>query len=264
MLARNLTALVIVAATGCAARPSDSSLRIDPAKVVDLTYSFGPDTIYWPTAQPFKLQRVAFGRAAGGYFYYANNLSGAEHGGTHIDAPMHFAEGGVTTDKVPLANCIGPAVVIDVSDRAASDPDYRMTADDVRVFEQRHGRVPHGAIAILYSGWGTRWPDKRRYLGTDQPGDVANLHFPGFSKEAAELLVHERHVAALAIDTASIDYGQSKDFIVHQIVGGANTPGFENVANVKRLPPTGATIIALPMKIEQGSGGPTRIIGVVP
>src|SRR5262249_29521287 len=121
-----------------------------------------------------------------------------------------------------------------------------------------------GSIVVMYSGWGKFWPDKKRYLGTDVPGDVANLHFPGFSKEAAELLVRDRDVAAIAVDTPSIDYGQSKDFIVHQIVCGADKPGFENVANVDRLPAIGATFIALPMKIEGGSGGPTRIVALLP
>jgi kynurenine formamidase len=181
-----------------------------------------------------------------------------------MDAPLHFAEGRRTTEQVPLANCIGPAVVIDVSTQASRDADYRLSAEDVRAWERRHGRIPDGAIVVMNSGWGERWPDKRRYLGTDKPMDVANLHFPGFSKEAAELLVNERRIAALAVDTPSIDYGQSNDFIVHQILGGANRPAFENVAHVDRLPPTGATIIALPMKIEGGSGGPTRIVAVVP
>ncbi|WP_428939922.1 cyclase family protein [Fontivita pretiosa] len=264
-----LTSTVLVALTlgGCAASRKaapTTMLEIDPARIVDLTYSFGPDTIYWPTAQPFRLQRVAFGRTPSGYFYYSNNIIAAEHGGTHLDAPMHFAEGRYTTEQVPLSSCIGPAAVIDVRRQAAADPDYRVSDNDVKNWERRHGTIPQGAIVIMNSGWGKRWPDKKRYLGTDLPGDVANLHFPGWSREAAELLIHQRRVAALAVDTPSIDYGQSKDFIVHQIVGEANKPAFENLANVDQLPPTGAMIIALPMKIEGGSGGPTRIIAVLP
>jgi kynurenine formamidase len=253
--------LLFALAAGCAAR---SRPAIDPSKVIDLSYSFGPDTIYWPTAQPFKMQRVAWGRTPGGYFYYANNISMAEHGGTHLDAPLHFAEGRMTTDKVPLSSCIGPACVIDVSPKASQLPDYRMTLADVQSWEKKHGPIPRGAIVILHSGWGQYWPDKKKYLGTDVPGDVANLRFPGFSKEVAEFLVNERDIAAVGIDTPSIDYGQSKDFIAHQIIGGANKPAFENVANVDKLPARGATIIALPLKIENGSGGPARIIAVMP
>ena len=260
-----VTVAFIIATTGCASTArSRSALQIDPTKIIDLTYSFNADTIYWPTAQPFKLQRVAYGRTPGVFFYHANNISAAEHGGTHMDAPLHFAEGAITTERVPLRNCIGPAVVIDVTRAAARDADYRVSLDDLRTWETRHGRIPAGAIVIMNSGWGQRWPDKKRYLGTDTPGDVANLHFPGFLKEAAEFLVNERDIAAIAVDTPSIDYGQSKDFIVHQIVSSANIPAFENVANVDRLPASGAMLIALPMKIEGGSGGPTRIIAVVP
>jgi kynurenine formamidase len=257
-------ALILALLTsGCAVRGRETP-RIDPQRVIDLSYSFGPDTIYWPTAQPFRMQRVAWGRTPGGYFYYANNIAMAEHGGTHLDAPLHFAEGKLTTDRVPLSSCIGPACVIDVSQQAARDADYRMTVDDIRNWESKHGRLPRGAIVVMQSGWGRHWPDKKKYLGTDAPGDVQNLHFPGFSKEAAEFLVRERDVAAVATDTASIDHGPSKDFIAHQVIGGANKPAFENVANVDRLPPIGATIIALPLKIEGGSGGPARIVALLP
>ena len=261
--------LALSLASGCASRASSSSSRphtqlIDHEKIIDLSYTFGPDTIYWPTAEPFKLRRVAYGPSAGGYWYAANNISMAEHGGTHMDAPIHFAEGKITAAEVPLANCVGPACVIDVAAQAARDRDYRMTVDDVRAWEARHGRVPRGAIVVMHSGWGRFWPDKRKYLGTDKPMDVANLHFPGFSREATEFLVRERDVAALAIDTPSIDYGQSKDFIAHQVLNGANKPAFENVANVDRLPATGATFLALPLKIEDGSGGPARIVAVMP
>ena len=255
-----LVALVI---TGCSASQRTAS-PINPAKLIDLSYAFGPDTIYWPTAEPFRLQRVAYGRTPRGYFYAANNISMAEHGGTHMDAPIHFAEGKRTSGEVPLTNCVGPAAVIDVRDCCERDADYQLTVDDVLAWEGRHGRVPRGGVVIMYSGWGARWPDRKRYLGTDVPLDVDNLRFPGFSKQAAEFLVRERDIAALAIDTASIDPGQSKDFVAHQVLSAADKPAFENVANVDKLPPTGATFIALPLKIEGGSGGPARIVAVLP
>jgi kynurenine formamidase len=263
-----LASLVLAAGCATSSTSSTSSQRpapaIDPAKVIDLSHTFGPDTIYWPTAEPFKLRRVAYGRTPKGYWYAANNLSMAEHGGTHMDAPVHFAEGKPASADVPLAHCIAPAVVIDVSAQCTRDRDYRLTAADVEAFEQQHGRIPRGAIFVVHTGWSQRWPDKKQYLGTDVPMDVANLHFPGYSKEATELLVNQRHVAALAIDTASIDYGQSEDFICHQILGAAERPAFENVANTHKLPATGATIIALPLKIEGGSGGPARVIALLP
>jgi kynurenine formamidase len=153
---------------------------------------------------------------------------------------------------------------VDVRTQAAADADYRLTVADLIAWEKKHGRIPQGALVVMFSGWGARWPDKKQYLGTDQAGDVAHLHFPGFSREAAEFLVSQREIDGIGVDTPSIDYGQSKDFIVHQIINGANKPGFENIAHLEKLPATGATLIALPMKIAKGSGGPARIIAVLP
>jgi kynurenine formamidase len=250
---------------GCSPlQPRTAAPAIDVRKVVDLSYTFGPDTIYWPTAESFTLTPVARGRTPQGYWYTANNLCMAEHGGTHMDAPIHFAEGGRTSDAVPLESCVGPAAVIDVRPQAAADRDYRLTVNDIHAWEERNGRLPAGAIVIMRSGWGRFWPDKLRYLGTDKKGDVAHLHFPGFSEEAAAFLVKERDIAAIAVDTPSIDYGRSTDFTVHQIINGANKPGFENLANVDRLPEAGATFMALPLKITGGSGGPARAIAILP
>jgi len=260
---RGLGAGFALLVAGCAA-PRLPPAPIDTNKVVDLSYGFGSDTIYWPTAESFRLVPVAHGHTPLGYWYAANNISMAEHGGTHMDAPIHFAEHGLTVDAVPLQAGIGPAAVIDVRAQAAADRDYRLTVADIAVWEQRNGRLPAGAIVVLWSGWGASWPNKSAYLGTDQKGDVAHLHFPGFSKEAAEFLVKERDIAAIGIDTASIDYGQSTDFPVHQVIGGAGKPAFENLANVERLPATGATLVALPLKITGGSGAPARIIAILP
>jgi kynurenine formamidase len=257
--------LVLLLAAGCGwpghSRPAPA---IDRSKVVDLTYTFDHDTIYWPTAKSFTMEKVAYGMTERGYFYAANNMCLAEHGGTHMDAPIHFAAGGLTADTVPLRSCIGPAVVVDVRAQAAADRDYRLQVADLTAWESEHGKIPAGAIVLLRTGWGGYWGDKARYLGTAKPGDVANLHFPSYSKESAEFLVTQRDVAAIGIDTASIDYGPSTDFPVHRVFLGTNRPAFENVANLDRLPATGATVIALPMKIGGGSGGPTRIVAILP
>lgn len=241
-----------------------AALDIDPAKIVDLSYGFGPETIYWPTAKHFALEVVHRGDTAGHYWYEANNYCAAEHGGTHMDAPAHFAKDGAAADRVPVSAGIGPLVRIDVSAEAARDADYRLAVADLQRWEREHGRIPRAAIVVMYSGWGARWPDAKRYLGTDVAGDTANLHFPGFSKEAAEFLVRERDIDAIGVDTPSIDHGPSQDFIVHRIINGAGKPGFENLANLDRVPPAGSTLIALPMKIEGGSGGPVRAIAVLP
>jgi kynurenine formamidase len=241
-----------------------SARAIDETKIVDLTYAFGPETVYWPTAKGFQLETVVHGKTDAGFFYAANNFCSAEHGGTHMDAPIHFAEGKATAEQVPVASGIGPIVRIDVSAQATADADYRLSVADLQAWEERYGRIPDGAIVVMYSGWGARWPDRKRYLGTDAAGDTAHLHFPGFSRAAAEFLVRERRIDAIGVDTPSIDHGPSQDFIVHQVIHGANKPAFENLANLDRVPATGATLIALPMKIAGGSGGPLRAIALLP
>jgi kynurenine formamidase len=235
------------------------------AEIVDLTWSLGPDTLYWPTSPSrFELEVLHHGPTEGGYFYSAHRFCTPEHGGTHLDAPIHFGEGKHAADEVPLERLIGPAVVLDVRALAAADPDYRLTPEAVHAWEAEHGRLPEGAIVLLHTGWSARWPDAARYLGDDTPGDASNLHFPSYGAEAARLLVAERGAAVLGVDTASIDHGPSKDFRVHRIAAAANVPGLENLKDLHRLPPRGAWVVALPMKIEGGSGGPVRVVALLP
>jgi kynurenine formamidase len=237
---------------------------VDEKKLVDMTYPFSRETLHWPTAKGFELETVNEGRTPQGYWYSSYNYSASEHVGTHMDAPFHFAEGKWTTEQIPLAQTIGAGVVIDVRTKADAERDYLLKVDDISGWEKKYGRIPKAAIVLMYTGWGKYWGDRKRYFGTDEPGDVSNLHFPGFSKEAAEFLTKQRNVKAVGLDTPSIDFGPSKDFIAHQIFGGANIPIFENVAALDRLPAKGATIYALPMKIKGGSGAPLRIFAVLP
>jgi kynurenine formamidase len=252
----------------CAAVAADTQrppLDLQGVRVVDLTHPFNEQTLYWPTSSTtFKLDRLAFGKTDGGFFYSSNAFCTPEHGGTHLDAPIHFGEGKRTADQIPLEQLMAAAVVLDVSAKAAADADYRLSLADVLAWEKEHGRIPAGAIVLLRTGWSARWPDRKRYLGDDKPGDASHLHFPSYGAEAARALVEERKVGVLGVDTASIDHGPSKDFLVHQIAAAANVPGLENVTNVDQLPATGAWVIALPMKIAGGSGGPVRIVALVP
>ena len=248
-----------------ASSSSSQQLDLSRYRMVDLSHSFNVQTIYWPTStERFTLKQNAFGPTPGGWFYAANSLSTPEHGGTHLDAPIHFAANRQFADQIPLERLIAPAVVIDVSAAAARDRDYRLTSADVQRFEREHGRIPAGSIVLLRTGWSKRWPDKKTYLGDDTPGDASHLHFPSFGAEAATMLVTERRVGALGADVASIDYGPSSDFVVHRIALDANVPGFENLTNLDQLPATGAVVIALPMKIERGSGAPLRAVALVP
>ena len=260
------TALIVsTAGTGSPGAPAERATAFAGTTLVDLTYPFNARTIYWPTAKRFRLTVVAHGHTQGGFFYAANNYEAAEHGGTHIDSPIHFARGRQTTDEVPLRNLVGSAVVIDVSSRALANPDYLVTPSDFRRWEQANGRIPRRSIVLLRTGWGRFWPNAARYMGTAERGETAvpKLHFPGLHPEGARWLVQNRAVKAVGIDTASIDYGQSKLFRSHQILGAANVPVFENLANLGRLPLRGFNVMALPMKIDRGTGGPLRAVAVL-
>ena len=256
-----LGAALLVALCGACAPPLD----LAGFELVDLTHPFNEETLYWPTSPTrFQLERLACGPTGAGYFFAANALCTPEHGGTHLDAPIHFSAVGRTTDRIPLAQLIGPAVVIDVSEDAAADRDYRLRADDVLAFERTYGKIQPGALVLLRTGWSRRWPERKAYLGDDTPGDASRLHFPSYGEAATRLLVEQREVGMLGVDTASIDYGPSREFIVHRIAAARNVPALENLMNLERLPAYGALVVALPMKIEGGSGGPVRVIALLP
>ena len=240
-------------------------LDLARARVVDLTHPLDERTLFWPTeTRTFELERLYFGLTPGGFFYAANRFCTLEHGGTHLDAPVHFGEGRRSVEQIPADQLVAPAVVIDVVAEAAADRDYRLSRADVESWEREHGRIPAGAIVLLRTGWSERWPDRLRYLGDDTPGDASKLHFPAFGADAAELLVRERRVGALGLDTASLDHGPSRDFPVHRLAAAAEVPGLENLTGLAELPATGAWIVALPTKITGGSGAPLRAIALLP
>lgn len=232
-------------------------------KVVDLSYAFDESTIYWPTNnEGFRHEKVSYGKTPAGYWYASFNFAASEHGGTHLDAPIHFGEGQQSVEQIPIERLVGPGIKISIVEPAGRDRDYRLTAADVRTWEARAGQIPAGAIVLIETGWGRYWGNRAMYLGSDKPGDASNLHFPGISREAAELFVG-RQVALVGIDTASLDHGPSQDFPTHQVLNGANLAGLENVANLNQLPEKGFLVVALPMKIAGGSGAPCRIVALL-
>jgi kynurenine formamidase len=242
----------------------DQMAVIDTSKIVDLTYPLDQNMVRWPTDIGFRHVWEHYGMTADGHFYAAGHFISPEHAGTHMDAPRHFNREGITVEQVALTQTIGPAAVIDFSPRAAQDPNATLSVADVEQYELSYGRIPDGAVVVARSGWGRFWSDPERYLGTNQPGDVCGLRFPGFSPQTAAFFLEQRSVIAIAIDTASMDPGDSQDFPVHRLWLGANRVGFENLANLERLPPSGATIFCAPIKIGGGSGSPARIFALLP
>ena len=259
-----VVSILAIGSASCATAPVLAPSPLS-GTAVDLSHDYSDQTIFWPTAEGFRLDKVADGMTPQGYYYAANTFATAEHGGTHLDAPVHFAQGRWSVDQIPLEQLIGDAAVVDVSDECAAQPDYQVTVADLESWEREHGSL-NGLIVLIRTDFSKRWPDAARYLGTAERGEaaVAKLHFPGLHPDAAKWLVSNRTLKAVGIDTASIDYGQSTLFETHRVLYERNIPGLENVTNLDRLPARGARVIALPMKIKGGSGAPLRAIALVP
>ncbi len=233
---------------------------------IDLTHKFSEETIYWPTADLFKKTTVFHGHTEAGFYYTANNFSGAEHGGTHVDAPIHFFENRNTVDQIPLEQLIGPGVIVRISEKVESNRNYQLSVQDILDWEKEHGIIEDDAILLIDTGSGKYWPNRKEYMGTDKRGKegVKELKFPGIHPDTAKFLSTKRKIKAVGLDTPSIDFGGSTLFETHQILFEKNIPGIENVANLDKLPAKGSMIIALPMKIEGGSGSPLRIVAFIP
>ena len=232
---------------------------------IDLTHELSADAVFWPTAEPFKMTTDFEGMTEHGYYYSAYTFTTAEHGSTHIDAPVHFAEGGHHVDEIPLSQLIGEAVVVDVTAQVAKNRDHQISVADLKAWETTHGEIQIRSIVLLYTGFSNEWPNAKAYLGTELRGEagIAALSFPGLESDAAQWLMQARQIKSVGIDTASIDYGRSKDYATHVALMTKNVPAFENVANLDQLPATGAFVVALPVKIRGGSGGPLRIVARV-
>ena len=259
---RIFTVIILTSFSGAA-----QAQTIDLAKsdLVDLTHAYNAAAIFWPTS-PIKFEHteLAYGETPGGYFYSSYSFAMPEHGGTHLDAPIHFFRGKNSAEKIPLQQLITPVFVIDVTVQASTDRNYRLSLADVKAFEAKHGPITAGSSLLLRTGWSEHWPSVKAYMGDNTPGDASKLSFPSFGAEAISYLVKTRNVGLIGVDTASIDYGKSTAFMVHRIIGEANIPALENLTNLGPLPAAGALLIALPIKIEGGSGGPARVVAIVP
>lgn len=228
--------------------------------VVDLTYPINEKNAYWPAAnyEPFRLRTIATLEKDG---VLSKAFSMPEHLGTHLDAPSHFERGQKSVDQIDPRDLFAPGVMIDASSEAALDDDFLLAPAHLEAWEKVHGRIPAGAVVLLRTGWGRHWGNVTRYQNKDVQG---RLHFPGYSAEAAKFLVEKRKVRGVGIDTLSIDRGLSKDFAVHHMVNAAGRYGLENVAHMDKLPPRGFSLVVAPIKIETGSGGPARVLAILP
>jgi kynurenine formamidase len=269
---KRLAVLLLIGMAGCQSSPPvEPSPRNEPpagllegirsgkTNIVDLGHALNSRNPYWPGPgyEPFKFETFATIEKD---HVLSGKFSMDEHTGTHLDAPNHFVTGQVSVDKIPLKQLFGPAIVIDVRPKVQSNPDYLLQPSDITTFEQAHGPIPENAVVFMYTGWDSRWDNYDAYKNAD-----ANkvLHFPGFSPEAVRVLVDERSVAGIGIDTLSVDYGMSTDFVVHHISHGKGKFHLENVANLESIPATGAFVIVAPIKVENGTGGPARVFALL-
>jgi kynurenine formamidase len=226
-------------------------------RIIDLSYAISDKLVPWPGDDKAFEAKINATVVKQGYL--TRSFWMLEHYGTHLDAPAHFPPGKLTVDEIPAKDLFGPAVVLDVRKESETNADYRLSPDKITEWERKHGRVPSGAIVLLRTGWAERWPDVKRYRNQDDKGV---MHFPGFSVESAKMLI-ERKVRGIGCDTLSIDYGGSKDFAVHKAVLGANLYQLENLADLSSLPESGAFLVVAPIKLEGGSGGPSRVFALL-
>ncbi len=242
------------------------SQDLSNAQIIDLSHSYDSQTIFWPTEKGFELVKENDGITPKEYYYASNRFSTPEHGGTHLDAPKHFFKKGKTVDKIPLQQLIGNGVLIDIQKECEKNKDHQINREDLLQWEKLNGTIPEKSILLFRTGFEKYWPNRMKYLGTDERGAeaISKLHFPGLDPEAAQWLIENRRIKAVGLDTASIDYGQSTFFETHRILSKNGIVIFENLTNLQKLPSKNFQIIALPMKIRGGTGGPLRIIAVIP
>jgi len=247
-----LIVVTLVVTVGLSTQAPRETPRATTPRVVDLGHAIRATDPSWDAKPPYDRTVVATIEKNG---YTGGRITIDEHFGTHVDAPAHFAKGGWTVDQIPVERLRRPGVRIDVSKQAAADADYRVTVADIKAFEAAHGAIPSDTIVLIATGWDRFWSDRARYMN-DKNGVK---HFPGLTAEASTYLARDRHVAAIGIDTPSIDYGPSTTFDAHHASMALNVYHIENAARLTTLPATGFEVVVAPINIAGGSGGPTRV-----
>ena len=233
-----------------------SDISSGKTRVVDLSYAINDRLVPWPGDEKWFEAKINATVEKNGYF--TRSFWMLEHYGTHLDAPIHFPPGETTVDQIPAKQLFGPAIVLDVSDEGAKNADYQAPPARVEEWEKKHGRISEGSIVLLKTGWASRWPNAQKYRNQDAQG---KMHFPGFSAEAAKLLI-SRKVSGIGCDTMSVDYGASEDFAVHHLALGAGLYHLENLSDLSEVPEAGAFLVVAPIKLEGGSGGPVRVFAI--
>jgi kynurenine formamidase len=242
------------ATVGALAGPAAVATPQGRRRMRDLTWTFSPSfPVFVDGEEATRSTHVTIEENG----YYLQRWSFYEHTATHMDAPGHFTPGGRLSPDIGLDDLFVPAVVVDISDKVASDHDAEVTVDDLIGFERRHGRIPRRSAVLMYSGWETRAGSTALYRGTDASGVY---HFPGFDVEAIEWLVDRRDITGIGVDTLSLDHGPSATFEVHVNLLGADCWGLENIRNHGTIPPRGTELFVGLIPWEQGSGGPCRVI----
>ncbi|XP_070206379.1 isatin hydrolase-like [Littorina saxatilis] len=232
-------------------------------RVVDLSHTLGPDTLFWPGFPGFNLTHLVKGNTSGGFWLEANWISTSEHGGTHLDAPAHFAQGGEHLQDLSVDKFFGPGIVVNASGQAAVNPDFQLGVTDLENWEDQNGRISPQSVVLVNFGWSPRYPDRYRYFNTLTPDDPGTFHFPGIGLQALQWLVQQRDTKLIGVDVPSVDHAQAQNFEGHQFLCAHRIPFVESLTHLDQLPAQGMTVYAVPLSIVGGSGLPVRAFAVV-
>ena len=228
-------------------------------RIIDLTHTLNDRSPNWEGTVESPFQATELGQLERDG-YYSRVFTTQEHYGTHLDAPAHFASGVWTVNQIPAERLVRPLVVLDVRDQAQNDPDYEVSTQDIAEWEEAHGTIPGGAVVCACTGWEQRWNSSQQYRNEQSDGLT---HYPGFSLDAAKFLVKNRGVVGLGIDTMSVEKGATTTYPVHCFTSRAGLYHLENLANLGLVPAAGAMVVVAPLKLENGSGSPTRVLALV-